>query len=292
VISSSNKNILSKIFTYIYSTLFSSIIASIATAPFAAYHFNQFSGYGVITNLIAVPVTSFFIMPPLIIAFLFYPFNIHILPLKIMSFGINILIELSSYIASLPMSVSKIPYISPLCIMVFTLSGLWFTLWKYKIRYFSILIILLSIIIYMTTKKADIIASNKIYGYVNNKEQFIFANNKLRGFSRESWLNYYAQKDYYYYHNNDDQYNCDNVSCKYHRNNYDIIFLKDKLENRNCIVYDLVVDYSNNDFLENCNNGKYLKIEKNIYLIYLDDDIKIDDLESYVGNRKWNIKIN
>ena len=38
-------------------------IASAATTPFSIYHFSRFPTYGIVTNLIAVPITGIWIMP-------------------------------------------------------------------------------------------------------------------------------------------------------------------------------------------------------------------------------------
>ena len=40
-----------------------SLVASLATTPYALYHFNRFAAYGLIANLIAVPLTSIWVMP-------------------------------------------------------------------------------------------------------------------------------------------------------------------------------------------------------------------------------------
>ena len=47
----------------IIATGVTSLIAETATAPFAAYHFDQFQGYGLIANEVVVPLLGFFIMP-------------------------------------------------------------------------------------------------------------------------------------------------------------------------------------------------------------------------------------
>jgi len=40
-----------------------SLIATAATAPYAIYHFNRMSDYSLVANLLAVPLTSVWIMP-------------------------------------------------------------------------------------------------------------------------------------------------------------------------------------------------------------------------------------
>jgi competence protein ComEC len=47
----------------IVSLLLASLIAGLATTPFAAYHFHRLAPYGVIANLLAMPVVSAWVMP-------------------------------------------------------------------------------------------------------------------------------------------------------------------------------------------------------------------------------------
>ena len=48
---------------YITKTAVSSCIANMATAPYVIYHFHYFSFVGVIANIVAVPMTTFVVMP-------------------------------------------------------------------------------------------------------------------------------------------------------------------------------------------------------------------------------------
>ena len=48
---------------YVAKTAISSCIAAIATAPYVIYHFHYFSIVGVLANIIAVPITTFVVMP-------------------------------------------------------------------------------------------------------------------------------------------------------------------------------------------------------------------------------------
>ena len=50
-----------------------SLIATAATTPFSIYHFQTFNLYGFISNTLAIPLTSFWIMPFTIMAYLTAP---------------------------------------------------------------------------------------------------------------------------------------------------------------------------------------------------------------------------
>ena len=93
---------LGNILRYMYSLVFASIFAGLATAPFIAYHFNNFAPYGVLTNLICVPLTDFIIMPIGIIAILLMPTGLEWIPAFILKYAIKVFIDISHYTAMLP----------------------------------------------------------------------------------------------------------------------------------------------------------------------------------------------
>ena len=52
------------------------LVASIATAPFAAYHFQSLNPYGLIGNALALPLVSLVVMPSAVLGVLAYPFGL------------------------------------------------------------------------------------------------------------------------------------------------------------------------------------------------------------------------
>lgn len=67
------------------------LVASLAVAPIAAYHFHKGQLYGVLANLIAVPVCNFLVMPAALLSFVAMPFGLEAFPLWLMAQGIDIL---------------------------------------------------------------------------------------------------------------------------------------------------------------------------------------------------------
>jgi competence protein ComEC len=61
---------------WLATTMLTSVVATLMTAPFAMYHFDRLSTYGVVANLIAVPLTGFWVMPMEMIALLLMPFGL------------------------------------------------------------------------------------------------------------------------------------------------------------------------------------------------------------------------
>ncbi len=88
--------------------LLSSVVAGAATAPFAALHFNRIGQYGVLANMLAVPVMGIAVMPLLLIGLLMMPFGLDAPFLAVAGWGIDWIVGVAFHVAALPGSVSAI----------------------------------------------------------------------------------------------------------------------------------------------------------------------------------------
>ncbi|MBK4216427.1 ComEC/Rec2 family competence protein [Paracoccus caeni] len=89
--------------------LLSSLVASLATSPIAAAHFNRTAHYGLIANLLAVPVMGALVMPAGVIAALLAPFGLQAPALWVMGIGTKWMLMVAGFIADLGGAVTAIP---------------------------------------------------------------------------------------------------------------------------------------------------------------------------------------
>ncbi len=135
-----------------------SVLAEGATAPIAAYHFNQLVIGGLIANEIAIPLSSFWIMPLAVIAVLAMPFGLEAWPLKAMGWGLNWLLDLSHWTANLPFSVIFMEPWPTAAFALMVFGGLWLALWRTSLRYWGALIAGVALILAVAARGPDIIA--------------------------------------------------------------------------------------------------------------------------------------
>jgi competence protein ComEC len=74
---------------FLAGTIATTLLAGLATAPIAAYHFHQTQTFAVATNLIAVPLSNLVVMPAALAAFLAMPLSLEAYPLALMKLGID-----------------------------------------------------------------------------------------------------------------------------------------------------------------------------------------------------------
>ena len=65
----------------------STLVASLAVAPFAAYHFHKSQQYAVLANLIAIPLCNIVVMPAALATLIALPLGLEWAPLQIMGWG-------------------------------------------------------------------------------------------------------------------------------------------------------------------------------------------------------------
>lgn len=171
---------LSKFNKYFYISILTTTIATIATTPISIATFNRFSLQNILGNLMAIPVTSFLIAPLGIINIFIGKFtNFLIKPLEM---SINLMINLSAYIADLPGSniVLKSPTVSMLYLTI--VGGILLCLLKTGLKHLGTIMIAISFFHYsFVQKRPEIIilpGENNIFCMIKNEN--IFSNSKQK----------------------------------------------------------------------------------------------------------------
>lgn len=117
------------------ASLLTTLVASVATGGFAAYHFNRLSLLGVVANLLGVPLTGFWIMPWGLAAMLLMPFGLEQIALVPMGWGVEGLNAIARHVAAWPDSATLVPSLPGASLWLMTVGGLWLCLWRRRWRY-------------------------------------------------------------------------------------------------------------------------------------------------------------
>ena len=94
---------------YLLGVGITTLIAGLATAPFAAFHFDRVVSYGLIANLGAVPITALWIMPLALAAYALMPFGLEGAALVPMGWGIEAVLWIAHTVAAWPAAVTPLP---------------------------------------------------------------------------------------------------------------------------------------------------------------------------------------
>lgn len=209
-------SLIQKLAFYFMAICLTSLIATIVTAPISAFHFNKIQIYSLFSNLLAIPLMGFLIMPSIIVAFVLYPFSMGEGGYYLAEKAIDIMLSLANNIASWPQSVLYVEHI-PLTAFIFILIAIFcFCLFKTAFRFMCLIPLSLSFIIVFSYKQPDIYISPDGIALRNNQGKLIFTSDR-KSYSQKIWLQKNAQTKPYYSKNNreDNGVLCNRYDCSY-----------------------------------------------------------------------------
>ncbi|MBL1437771.1 MAG: ComEC/Rec2 family competence protein [Rhodobacteraceae bacterium] len=107
----------------VFTLLLTSAIAGGATAPIAAFHFNQISNFGLAANLLSVPLMGMVVMPAAVIALLLSPFGLGSWAFWLMGKGVGWILGVAAYFSEIENAVTMVPTGPPVVLPLIGLSG-------------------------------------------------------------------------------------------------------------------------------------------------------------------------
>ncbi len=177
------------IWLYAAGVAFTSLVASLATAPFVLYHFNQVAKFGLLANLIAVPVTALWVMPAAMLSFLLLPFGWERLALVPMGWGTEVVIGVAERVAALPRATEILPSAPAWALTGLALGGLWLCLLRGRVRLAGLAGVVLFAVANARVVPPDLIVSGTgDLAAVRGADGYWFSSLRHDRFTRENWL--------------------------------------------------------------------------------------------------------
>lgn len=181
---------------YFVGVLVSDLVASLATLPFAVYHFNRIALYTSLANLLAAPLIGFIIMPFVLLSLLLMPLGLGAYPLHIVGFGIAQVNHITAWVSSLD-GASYLVVSEPLWgLLLIVFGGLWLCIWHGKIRRFGWLGIFIGLLSIGTVVKPDVLisADAKVIAVKDNNNRLVILPTRGKAFIKQQWLDKTASK--------------------------------------------------------------------------------------------------
>jgi competence protein ComEC len=143
----------------IAALLLASVVAGAATTLFAAYHFHRLAPYGVLANLLAMPAVSIWVMPAGLLALFFLPFGFDRPFWWLMGEGIEWLVVVATWVASLPGAVGRIHAFGTGPLLIGTAGLVLLCLLRSPLRWAGAGLVLVCIVGAWTTPRPDILVA-------------------------------------------------------------------------------------------------------------------------------------
>ena len=139
--------------------ILASVVAGLATTPYAAFHFHRLAPYGVLANLLAMPVISAWVMPMGILGVLAMPFGFDAIFWRLMGEGIDWMIIVVLWVAHLPGAVGRIPAFGTGPLLLCTAGLLVICLLRTPLRWIGAILVIASSLWVYTLPRADVLVA-------------------------------------------------------------------------------------------------------------------------------------
>jgi competence protein ComEC len=138
----------------------SSAVASLATLPFALFHFGRAAHYAVLANLITMPVVGFLVMPFAALSVAAMPFGLQALPLQALGWSIGVLLAMGHWVASLPGAATATTPLPLPALLLLVAGGLWLMLWRKAKRWLGLLPMAAAVFVAMIARGPDLLVAS------------------------------------------------------------------------------------------------------------------------------------
>nr|WP_216665374.1 ComEC/Rec2 family competence protein [Pseudoruegeria sp. HB172150] len=167
----------------------SSAVAGAATAPVAAAHFNRIADYGLIANLLAVPLMGTVVMPAAVLAGLLWPLGLSWLALGVMRPAVEWILGVAHRVAAWEGAVTPVVVPGAAVLPLFALGMLWLILWQGRARFAGLAPVALAFLLWSQAERPPVLISETggLVG-VMTPEGRALSKPRGEGFVALSWL--------------------------------------------------------------------------------------------------------
>ncbi|WP_101068106.1 ComEC/Rec2 family competence protein [Roseovarius salinarum] len=171
------------------AVVISSAVAGLATAPVAAAHFNQFAHYGLLANLLSVPLMGALVMPAAVLSACLMPFGLEAAGLWVMGLGLRWILGVAHWVAGLDGARGTV--VSPdwpvLPLMAF--GALVLALWQGRGRLAGGVPVAVALLLWARTERPDVLIADtgRLVGVMTESGRAL-SHPRGAGFVAANWL--------------------------------------------------------------------------------------------------------
>lgn len=283
-----NESVLFSFLSCLVAIALTTVIASIATAPFTVFHFRRLPVYSLIGNLLTSSVTGVWVMPALTAGTLMMPFGLEKPFLLLASFGISLINKSAETTAALPHAVYLFPPMPFWGLMTAVFGGLWFCLWRGRPRLWGLPVFFFSLTTPFFTPLPDMYVSLSAAAFKNEENLLVFKEGLSGQILKRNWLEENRQE-------RELTTVCPYGLCVYEKNGFKIGYAHNRTGAYDaCQMTDLDVLFATVDLQDDCRikrrhaRGDLLKA--GVYAVYArPNGLKISSVAQEKGFRPWTI---
>ena len=213
---------------YLLAIGLSTLVASIAIAPFAAFHFHKLALYGLVANLAAMPIFGLIVMPMALATLLVLPLGLEAWPLALMALGVETVVWVAEHVSSWKGAVIHVAAMPVSALVLLSIGGLWMCLWRGRWRVAGLMIAAFGLMAAAEGTRPDILVGREGDLLAVRSEGGVLATPipKRRSYTLEKWLLADGDRRTLASIHKSDLYGCDELACLAHVKGKTVAFIR------------------------------------------------------------------
>ncbi len=290
--------IVGRIALYALGICITTMVCTVATAPYTIFHFNRFAVFSVAANILAVPITGFWVMPWAMVSCALMPLGLESVGLTPMGWGIELIASIARMVTSWPGAVVVLPSMPLACLLLVTAGGLWLIIWQRRWRLWGLAPICAGLLGIALVRPPDLILSGdaKLIAALAADGTYMLSG-KPQKIDVETWTRRAAASETgppfpKRGTSADGALSCDGLGCLYRARDRTVALLRDpQALDEDCRTADLVI--SPEPTRRRCRSptpiiDRFDLWRGGAHAIWLDPDrITIETVGTWRGDRPW-----
>ncbi len=222
-----------------------SIVAGLATGGVALFHFGRIAKYGLVGNLLAMPLFTFAVMPLGILSLICLAFGLEALPLYLMGQSLKPILQVSMWVESWDGAMTRVSQAPPWAIGLYGLAFIWVLIGQARAKVLGVFLIFFCAFAWMKTPVPDIrISAEGRVAFWESEElqRLIVTSERADRYGREQFAEQAGRYDVDVAAMTDTEAPCDALACRFEVKGRTVSILNHPSEARlECEQSDIVI---------------------------------------------------
>lgn len=203
------------VLNHAYGIMATSLAATCATAPFVLYNFDRFALFGVIANMMVIPLAGLIIMPGVVLSLLLMPVGLQGIGYWPLEHGVEWMMAASRWTTSLPYAALLMPAPSVGGMLVSAFGLMWLCLMRQRWRLLGIPLFIAGVATMALHRPPDVFISGDARQVMARTQDggYTMLKGAARSFTAQAWLRAEGKSAAVPRAETDVQ--CDRAACRY-----------------------------------------------------------------------------
>jgi competence protein ComEC len=175
---------------YVVGVIMTTLVATVSTAPFSIMFFNQFAVYSVLSNIFAMPLMAFIVMPFGLLSLIMMPVGLDVHIWSLVEWGIQNITMIAQSVSNYEGASLPMPSLGVIEIFLMCFGFVWLVVWRGVLRFVFVPIMVCILIFSQFDRSKYVLISEdmKSIMIVDKSVDNVFLIGRINSYTKKQWL--------------------------------------------------------------------------------------------------------